>query len=318
MANNKKTRKILDTNWKDIETAYNNGMSIKDLSAAYGVSRQVLSARVSKIKNHMKANTSPALKILTLDIENAPMKAYVWGLWQQDIQQSMRLPDNRSYMMSVAAKWLHEDRVHYFETRTEDDSNITAAILKLVDEADIVVGHNVKNFDMKKINAYAVLNGLKPPAPYRVVDTMLIAKKHFAFERNTLEYLSKALCNIHKFEHKKFNGFELWSECIAGNEEAWAEMKHYNVQDVLATEELYIKLRSWDKGHPNVAITMNAIEHKCTSCGSSNVTKYGFSLTNVSKFQRYKCTDCGGFSRGRSNLLDKPVRDKLLTTVSNG
>ena len=318
MANHKRTKKILNDNWDDIEKLKADGVSIKDIAVAYGVSRQVLEARFSKTKAIKVKAEQPTLKILTLDIENAPMKAYVWGLWQQNIGANMRLPDNRSYMMSVAAKWLHEDKVHYFETRDEDDSEITAAILKMVDEADIVVGHNAQKFDMKKINAYAVLNGLKPPSPYRVIDTMLIAKKHFAFERNTLEYLSKALCTAQKLDHKKFSGFELWSECIAGNDEAWAEMKHYNIQDVRATEELYLILRPWAKGHPNVAVSTNALTEKCTSCGSNNLQPNGYSITNVSKFQQYKCDDCGSYSRGRKNLLDKDVRDALLTSVANG
>ncbi|RLG55574.1 MAG: hypothetical protein DRN95_07735, partial [Candidatus Hydrothermarchaeota archaeon] len=127
-----------------------------------------------------------------------------------------------------AAKWLHSDEIFYFETRNEDDSDITADILKLVDEADIVIGHNAQKFDMKKINAYAILNGLEPPSPYRVIDTMLIAKRYFAFEQNTLDYLSHALCTTAKSAHKKFTGFELWKACMQGDEDAWAEMKHYN------------------------------------------------------------------------------------------
>ena len=317
MSSNKKTKAILNENWEDIAKMKASGASMKVISAKYNVSRQVLEAR---FKKHVITSTTaePALKILTLDIENAPMLSFHWGLWQQDVQQSMRIPENRSYMMSVAAKWLGNDEVFYYETRNEDDSEITAAILKLLDEADIVVGHNAQKFDMKKINAYAALNGLEPPSPYRVVDTMLIAKKHFAFERNTLEYLSSVLCSSQKSAHKKFNGFELWSECIKGNEEAWKEMKHYNIQDVRVTEELYLILRPWAKGHPSVNVLANSTKYKCVACASTNLAKNGYSLTNTSKFQRYKCGDCGSYSRGRTNLLSKEVRAKLLAPVVNG
>lgn len=315
MAKNKYTKRVLDENWDTIKELKANGTPIKDIAIAYGVSRQVLEARFRK-KAIATSVANPTLKILTLDIENAPMKAYVWGLWQQDIQQSMRLPDNRSYMMSVAAKWLHEDKVHYFETRNEDDSEITAAILKMVDEADIVVGHNAKRFDMKKINAYAILNNLPPPSPYRVVDTMLIARKHFAFERNTLEYLSKKLCKTPKLDHKEFTGFELWSECISGNEKAWEEMKAYNIQDVVATEELYLILRPWAKGHPNVVVPSDSSVNKCTACGSTKLVEDGFFMTNAGKFKQYKCTDCGSHSRGRKSVLTKDAKNNLLAPVT--
>ena len=315
----KTTKKILNENWDDICERIGAGESLTDIAMIYGVSRPALSARVNKKgTNIVRTPATQTLKILTLDIENAPMTSYVWGLWQQNIQPSMRVEGDRSYMMSVAAKWLHEDKVHYFETRDEDDSQITAEILKLVDEADIIVGHNAQKFDMKKINAYAILNGLTPPSPYRVIDTMLIAKKHFAFERNTLDYLSNALCSATKSAHKKFQGFDLWKECMKGNEEAWEEMKHYNIQDVRATEELYLILRPWAKGHPNVTTTANSTVRRCASCGSKNIHEDGYSITNVSKFRQYKCEDCGSFSRDRSSLLPKDVREKLLTSVVNG
>lgn len=317
MASHKKTKKILNDNWDDIQKLKEDGVATKDIAIAYGVSRQVLEARFAK-KAITTSAANPTLKILTLDIENAPLMSYHWGLWQQNIGQPMRIDDNRSYMMSVAAKWLHSDEVFYFETRTEDDSEITAQILKLVDEADIIVGHNAQKFDMKKINAYAITNNLPPPSPYRVVDTMLIAKKHFMFERNTLEYLATQLCTAQKSSHKQFHGFDLWKECMAGNEEAWAEMKHYNIQDVLVTEELYLRLRPWAKGHPNIGITTGSTKPRCTSCNSKNIIEDGYSVTNTSKFQRYRCTDCGSFSRGRKSLLPKDVKDALLTGIVNG
>ncbi len=312
---NKQTKKILNDNWTDIVKSLASGSNFTVVAEAFGVSRQALTARFKKGK--VKVET-PTLKILTLDIENAPMLSWHWGLWQQNIGRPMRTDGDRSYMMTVAAKWLHDDEIFYYETRTEDDSKITAEILKLVDEADIVVGHNAQKFDMKKINAYAILNNINPPSPYRVVDTMLIAKKHFAFEQNTLEYLSGALCTSAKSAHKKFQGFELWKACMQGNEEAWQEMKHYNIQDVLVTEELYLRLRPWAKGHPNVVTASESTEARCASCGSLNLKEAGYSITNVSKFRRYKCTDCKSFSRRRQSVLSKDIRDNLLVSVVNG
>jgi predicted RNA-binding Zn-ribbon protein involved in translation (DUF1610 family) len=314
---NKKTKKILNDNWDAICSAVKAGESKSSIAKKYGVSHQALGARLRK-RQVSSAEQGDTLKILTLDIENAPLLSFHWGLWQQNIGKPMRVEGNRSYMMTVAAKWLHSDEIFYYETRNEDDSTITAAILKLVDEADIVVGHNAAKFDMKKINAYAMLNGLNPPSPYRVIDTMLIAKKHFSFERNTLDYLTNALCTQTKSSHGIFSGFELWSECMKGNEEAWAEMKHYNIQDVIATEELYLLLRPWAKGHPSVVTASGAINFSCTTCGSQSLKPDGYSITNVSQFKRYRCNDCGAFSRERSSVLSKIDRSNLLAPVVNG
>jgi len=312
------TKETLNRNWTEIIGLKAAGVKVKAIADKFNISRQVLKARLDKHNPDVALDPSDKLKILILDIENAPMLSFSWGLWQQNIQDSMRVEGNRSYMMTVAAKWYGEDEIFYFETRTEDDSKVIRQIMELVDEADLIVGHNAKQFDMKKLNAYALLNGLTPPSPYRVIDTMLIAKKECAFERNTLKYLSGALCKHTKSEHGKFTGFELWSECMKGNEEAWAEMKHYNIQDVLVTEELYEILRPWAKGHPSVVVGSKSHTKRCTSCGSGALVPAGYSHTNVSQFKRYKCEDCGSYSRGRSNQLTKEDREHLLCPVANG
>ena len=105
---------------------------------------------------------------------------------------------------------------------------------------------------------------------------------------------------------------------MAGNEEAWAEMKAYNIQDIVTLEEVYLKMRPYIKSHPNVLTTGKTDRIGCASCGSENIVPDGFSTTNVSKFNRFKCSDCGSFSRSRTNVLSKEVRENLLTSVANG
>ncbi len=314
----KRTKEILDTNWDKIMKKVASGTSITKVAEKYGVSRQVVAARI-------KAGTLPAIKVVTpllkvliLDIENAPMMSYHWGVWKQNIGQPMRVDGDRSYMMSIAMKWLHEEEIHYFETRTEDDSELVGKTLEFLDEADIVIAHNGKAFDIKKINAYAIMNGLNPPSPYRQIDTLIEARKHFMFERNTLAHVAKALNCTDKLSHGQFQGFTLWAECMKGNEDAWAEMKKYNIQDILTLEEVYIKMRPYIKSHPNVVTTAGSPGKRCTTCGSHNLTSNGFSVTNVSQFERFKCDDCGSFSRGRKNMLSAELRDNLLTSVANG
>lgn len=317
MSKNKQTKAILNENWDDIAEMKAYGKSVKAISAKYKVSRQVLEARFKKQVITSSA-AEPALKILILDIENAPMMSYHWGVWKQNIGAPMRVPDNRSYMMSIAMKWLGSDEIHYFETRTEDDKELVAKTLAFLDEADIVIAHNGKSFDIKKINAYAIMNDLPPPSPYRQIDTLIEARKHFMFERNTLAHVATALGCSPKLDHAEFQGFELWKECMKGNEKAWAEMKKYNIQDIVTLEEVYLKMRPYIKGHPNVATVAESSKSKCTACGSSSLSKYGYSVTNVSKFQRYKCNECGSYSRGRTNLLERSKREKLLTSITNG
>jgi predicted RNA-binding Zn-ribbon protein involved in translation (DUF1610 family) len=256
-------------------------------------------------------------KILLLDIESAPILAYVWSLWDQNVGLNQI---NREWcVLSFCAKWLGEDAITYEDNSRqrdkEDDTRIIRKLWKLLDKADIVVGHNAKKFDVRKIQARFLLLGMPPPSPFKVVDTLLEARRHFAMTSAKLEFLTDKLCTTHKkLNHGKFAGFTLWRECLAGNQEAWAEMKTYNIADVLSLEELYLILRPWMQGHPNVANydeddTEDA--HKCPACGSSDVIRKGTRSTQVGKYTRYHCK-CGHWSRGRVMTSSKQHRKNLL------
>lgn len=310
-----KATKILNNKWEEILQSKEEGLSLSDISMLYGVSVKAIKRKLSK-DVYVTTAANPSLNILLLDIENAPMLSYHWGVWKQNIGEPMRLDGNRSYMMSIAMKWLGDSKVHYFETRTEDDSELVKSVIPFLDKADIIIAHNGKSFDIKKINAYAIMNNIKPPSPFRQIDTLIEARKHFMFERNTLAYIAKALGCSDKLDHAEFQGFTLWEQCMKGNEKAWQEMKKYNIQDVQTLEEVYLKMRPFIKSHPNVVTGSGSEKHRCTTCGSPNLIEFGYATTNVSKFRQYKCQACGSFSRSRKNMLEKEHRDKLLTSIA--
>ena len=251
-----------------------------------------------------KNNESTGPRILFLDIETRPMLGYVWDLWDQNIALNQIKDD--WCILAFAAKWADSDTVIYFdqsETKNkENDTKLLKEIWKLLDEADIVVGQNSKKFDIKKINARFALNGFKPPSSYRQLDTLQIARKHFAFSSNKLEYLSENLCKVYKkLKHSKFGGFDLWKACLADDPQAWEEMKKYNINDVLSTEELFNVLKVWDN---TINYSVYYGEHIC-KCGSKEFKKNGFAYTNSGKYQRYCCKKCNSEHRDKQNLLKK-------------
>jgi hypothetical protein len=244
-------------------------------------------------------------KILVIDIETAPKVAYVWRFFKENI--SAKQVKEHGHIMSFCAKWLDGMEIIYEENRKDDDTKIVSRLCELLDEADFVVAHNGERFDFKQIRARAVVHGIRPPSPFKTIDTLIIAKREFGFPSNSLEYLTKVLgCKIKKDGHGKFPGFELWLECLKGNDEAWAEMKHYNIIDVLALEELYLKLRPWDTKHPSLAPYSEELEKPvCPKCGGDHMQYRGYAYTGVGKYHRLQCQDCGGWSRSRFTLLKK-------------
>jgi|TARA_Y100000310_G_scaffold345202_1_gene462629 hypothetical protein len=247
-------------------------------------------------------------KILELDIENAPNAGYMWGLWKQDIPVAML--EEQWYILTWAAKWLGEGKVM---GATLQDQNCLSRLWKLLDQADLVIAHNGDKFDIPKINTYFILNDLSPPSPYRTVDTLKVARKHFAFASNRLDDLGLFLGVGRK---RKNDGFELWKRCMAGEKKAFKEMLAYNIDDVTLLEAVYLTLRPYMNNHPNLGMFGELEGAECPSCGSSELVQNGYYRTNVSKFQRYTCKDCGNPNiRGRLNLLTKEEKENLVTNA---
>lgn len=247
-------------------------------------------------------------KILFVDIETAPILARVWGLWDQNVGLNQIAQD--WFIMSFAAEI--DGQMHYLDQRfskpLEDDSMLLTAIHHLMCEADIIVGHNVAKFDIKKLNARFLKHGMRPPTSYRVIDTLRVAKSKFSLTSNKLEYIAKYLGCSEKLTKRKFNGQELWNECLAGNPEAWDEMEAYNKNDVVVLGEVYEKLLRWDK---SINFSVFSHENEC-SCGSRSLAQAGVKVTNGGKFERLICESCGKEHIGSVNLLHPETRKELL------
>jgi len=257
-------------------------------------------------------------KILLLDIETAPMLAYVWGLWDQNIPLNMLKSD--WHILAWSAKWLGDapSKIMYQDQRKakklEDDKELLKGIWKLINEADVIVTQNGISFDIKKLNARFIMNGMKPPSSFKHIDTKRIASKKFGFTSNKLEYMTDKLCVKYKKQKRaKFGGFELWVQCMAGNMKAWKEMEKYNKYDVLSLEELYLKLQPWDNSL-NVNLYSDTTDTVC-ACGSSKFNRNGFAYTSMGKFQRYYCVECGAEVRSRKNEFSKEKLKSIKTKV---
>jgi hypothetical protein len=256
-------------------------------------------------------------RIAVLDIETSPILAYVWGLWKQNVGLNQIHTDWS--ILSFSYKWLGEKRVIHHNTggrgasRVRDDKALMKLLWAVLDEADIIVAQNGVAFDVKKINARFIELEMGPPAPFKVIDTMLEARRIAKFTSNRLAWLSSVLTDTPKSEHKKFPGFELWTECLADNPEAWKEMRKYNDIDIRATEAVYYQLRPYIIGHPNVAAYDDNEERRCPKCGSTTLQARGTALTQTGQYKRFQCKSCGGWGRSRYTENTREKRRMLLS-----
>jgi len=258
---------------------------------------------------------SDSPKILFLDIETSPNIVYMWNMWQE--WKSMEMIESEWYILCWCAKYLNKKGVmtsalvdfkDQYKQDPENDKKMLQVLWKLLDEAEVVCGHNIIDFDLKKINSRFMKHGMNPPSPFRVVDTLLSARKHFAFTSNKLGDLGKVLGLGEKLET---GGFKLWRGCLKGDKASWKRMVDYCSRDVLLLEAIYNKLLPYIEHHPNMGAFVDNEEPMCPNCASKNLIKRGFAITNAAKYQRIQCSDCGSWSRFKKNLM---VKGKVKTT----
>jgi len=244
-------------------------------------------------------------KILLLDIETSPILGYTWGKYEQnvlDIVQDWQI-------LSFSAKWLGDKKIvtkaipDYKSANNPTDYYLAHDLARLLEEADVVVGHNCDEFDIKKINARLTYWKIKPPSSYKTIDTKKVAKSSFGFTSNSLTDLGQYLGLGKKVET---GGFGLWKGCMAGDKKAWKKMKEYNEQDVILLEKIYLHFRPWIKNHPTLGLYSKDGRETCPKCGGKKLEKNGLRITRTRKYQRYRCQNCGGNCQSVLSEKTKP------------
>jgi hypothetical protein len=231
------------------------------------------------------------MKELVLDIETSPNIGDIWGLFNQNVSLSQLRESTR--MICFAAKWRGEDEVMFWSEFHHGPEEMVAAAYSLLDEADVAVHFNGTSFDIKHMKREILLGIGVPPSPFQEVDLLRVVKSNFRFASNKLDHVASQLGLGHKQSHE---GHSLWVKCMAGDTQAWSNMRAYNKQDVILTEQLYDKLAPWISSPPNRNL-YDATEGNCPACGSEALQRRGFTYTAVSKFQRFRCMDCGSWSK---------------------
>lgn len=247
-------------------------------------------------------------RTLIYDIETAPIVGTVWGKYEQNLIWSIQ----DWYILCFSYRWLGERKrtqsvglpdYKLYKKDPSNDLEVVRELHRLFNEADIVVAHNGNSFDQKKSQARMILHGFDPPSPYQQVDTKLVARRSFNFTSNKLDDLGEYF----KIGKKYKTDAELWRKCMAGDKEAWKYMRRYCDRDVELLEKIYLRMRPWDKQHPNLAVISGAPD-VCGKCGENKgFVSNGFDYTRTGKYHRFQCKNCRANNRSRKGeKIDRP------------
>lgn len=229
-------------------------------------------------------------KILIVDIERLPGLA-------QAFQSKVEYIGWRNWVkwpstVCLAYKWYGSDEPVVFLNAwgKGGEEAMLRKIWKVYDEAEIVVTYNGVGFDNKHLASGWATIGMAPPSPWKDIDLLRVVRSRFGFESKAMQPVSERLGMKGKHGHYDV-GMAL--AAFFGDREARAELRAYNEQDVLNTEDLYDRLRPWIKNHPHVSdLPADGTRITCPNCGSTDLRKNGKQAKQVLVYQRFRCRGC--------------------------
>lgn len=203
---------------------------------------------------------------------------------------------DKGYMLCIGYKWLGDKETHvivpcnlekWSKNPTADKEQIIE-FMRLVEEADLVVGWNSKSFDWRFIQTRALKHklGALPPVPH--ADLLLTA-------RNTTK-MRRTLDNIGKFFDLKNQKIPLdinvWMAAGRGDIKALKQIIDHCIADVKMTEEAYYIFAPLSRVHPNVAMIEGKPGH-CPRCGKDALIRKGEVKALRHYRKQFKCKNCG-------------------------
>jgi hypothetical protein len=229
--------------------------------------------------------------------------AAVWEIYNVN-QVAKKLRDG--YTICMSYQWYEDSKVSYIGLddypeyfKEEPESLPSKEILKdmyqrmwnVLDTADMIVAHNGKAFDIKKLNGEFFRMGMPPPSFARVTDTKNICKRSFGFASNKLE----EIVQIAEIGRKLPNeGIELWAECDKRSKKKWKIMKAYCMHDTALLKPVFERVKPWmapvDYINWNLELDRPGC---CPVCGSLQIKKDGSWYYSKRMVQKYRCTRKG-------------------------
>lgn len=230
--------------------------------------------------------------ILVLDIETAPVKAYVWRLWDQNVGLN-QIIDNGG-IICVGAKWLGHKETWLFSDWEHGHKGMLKAIYEMMEQADAVLTYNGDRFDLPKLRGEFLLAGFGPLPPCTSIDLYKAIKK-LGFISGKLAFVGPLLSMGNKITT---GGFDLWRAVDNGSTSAQNKMARYCKQDVRLLEKVYQKVKSYITNHPHLGD-----RGKCGACEGTTLHSRGYRRTKAYKIQRLQCNTCGSWQDGKREMV---------------
>lgn len=254
-------------------------------------------------------------RILLLDLETAAVLGWSWAFYDTNLIDTFR----DWSILCYAFKWDDEKKIQVssitrprdiwdFIRHPDNDKALVKELWRLLDQADFVVAHNAKSFDVKKCQSRFLHYGLPPPSPFKVIDTLTETRRISNNTRNNQDALLKSWGLGKKLENR---GWPMWRDFKSGDRKARKEMLEYNKVDIVGLAALFKHLRPWISSVNSSAMHFDATTCPKPGCGSKSLQNRGWFYTKTTQYRQIRCNLCHGWSR----ITQSEPRTKPLVSI---
>lgn len=199
-----------------------------------------------------------------------------------------RLGEKKTYCINA---WDYPKR---WKKDVNDDYEVVKAAYDVLKDADGIITHNGKRFDMKVMQTRLRHHGFPPLPKIPHIDTCLVARGNLSLYSNRLGDVAKFIGVPGKLAN---GGWELWEKVLRREKKSQALMTRYCKQDVKCLEDVFMGLRCFVTNMPNYNLFLGENSKVCPTCGSKKLSRNGTRRSKTQEYQRYLCGNCGATCR---------------------
>ena len=227
---------------------------------------------------------------LFFDIETSPNVGLFWEAgYKKNIDYSNIIKERA--IICICWKWEDDKEVQYAHWDSkQDDKFLLQKFIKVVNQADELIGHNSDKFDLAWVRTRCLFHNIEVFPNYKTIDTLKISRSKFKFNSNRLNYIAQYLGIGQKIK----TDYNLWKDIVLKKDKkAMANMIKYCQKDVLLLEKVYKKLATHIEPKVHYGVIFGQDRGSCPECGSDelHVKAHRITATGLKKIQ-YKCITC--------------------------
>lgn len=213
----------------------------------------------------------------------------------------------------VCAKWYDQpDVIQLAEWDKGGRKQFLRNVHRLLERADIVVGHYVDNADIPWLRADLHIEaGLPPLPPFKTVDTLKVLRSTF---KSGAPFKSlDAFCQIVGLPAKtdRYDRHAMERAVTDKSVEDRERLVAYCTGDVIATQGLYDWCRPHIKNHPALFVDGKDKFMVCNRCGHDTELIPRRYVADVLTYSMRRCTNC----RAHSRISIEPERLSFIRGV---